>query len=217
VIPAVVASGLVCGVGLLAPHDAALRGELRVLIPLALLLGGLVVRMGDLRGEATVGAALTLLPVAFVGVPFGLVREIGDEASLARWIAYVVVVAKASDIGGWLVGKPFGRHKLLPSVSPGKSWEGLAGGLGLSVLAAVLLPAPLSIAAEWSGARRVAFGLVLGGASVLAGLLHSAFKRRVGTKDSGRLIPEIGGVLDIVDSMLLAAPAAWLWFRLGLG
>ena len=64
---------------------------------------------------------------------------------------------------------------------------------------------------------QVLFGLVLGGASVRAGLMHSGWKRRVGVKDSGSLIPEIGGVLDMVDSMLLAVPAAWLWFRLGLG
>jgi phosphatidate cytidylyltransferase len=215
---AAVASGLVAAVGLFAPDSAALRMELRVLLPLLALVVLLCVRLLDLRPGAAAGIAATILPVLYVGVPLSFAVDLGDGAHLARWLVYVLVVAKASDIGGWLAGKPFGKHKLIPAISPGKSWEGLAGGLLLSVIAAVALPGLLGIsAAAWSVPRQVLFGLVLGLASVLAGLMHSGWKRRFGVKDSGSLIPEIGGFLDMVDSMLLAVPVAWIWFRLGLG
>ncbi|MFV1959444.1 MAG: phosphatidate cytidylyltransferase, partial [Planctomycetota bacterium] len=216
-VPAACGAALVAGVGLFAPGSVTHRMELRVLLVAAGLLVPLLLRLKDVRREAAAEVALTFLPVVFVGLFLGLSREVGPGTQLARWLAWVVLVSKASDIGGWLAGKPFGRHKLIPSVSPGKSWEGLAGGLLLSVAAALWVPALLDLpSAGWAPGRRVAFGLVLGGASVLAGILHSGWKRRLGAKDSGSLIPEIGGVLDLVDSLLLAGPAAWLWFRLGL-
>lgn len=203
--------------GIFAPESAGLRMELRVLMVVLGLLLLLVVYLRDVRPQAVTSIALTFLPMVYVGLALGLGREVGDGQHLARWLVYIVVVAKASDIGGWLAGKPFGRHKLIPTVSPGKSWEGLAGGLLLSVLAALFVPAWLGLsAAEWSPMRRTLFGLLLGLASVLAGITHSGWKRRLDAKDSSQLIPEIGGVLDLIDSMLFAGPAAWLWFRLGL-
>ncbi len=215
---ATVASGLTAGVGLFAPFDPAARMAARAILPVAALTALLFLRLLDLRRASLAGLSATILPIVYVGLPLGFAREIDGTQDLARWLVYVVVVAKASDIGGWVVGKPLGRHKLIPAVSPGKSWEGLAGGLALSLLAAVLLPEPLAIGATgWSVAKRAAFGLLLGVASVAAGLTHSAFKRRAGVKDSAPLIPEMGGLLDMVDSMLLAAPVAWLWFAVGLG
>lgn len=214
---AALGAGLAAGVGLFAPYDAALRMELRVFFVGVGLILLLLVYLRDVRPTAVTAIALTFVPVVYVGLLLGLGREVGDGQHLARWLVYVVVVAKASDIGGWLAGKPFGRHKMIPTVSPGKSWEGLAGGLLLSVLAALFVPAWLGLsAAEWTPLRRVLFGLVLGLASVLAGVTHSGWKRRLNAKDSSQLIPEIGGVLDLIDSMLFAGPAAWLWFRLGL-
>jgi phosphatidate cytidylyltransferase len=204
------------GVGLLAPHDAGLRGAVR-----ALLLAGAVVaaflphlrapRPGDLDRLLA-----TLLPVVYVGFLLGLLREVGDGPLGARRLVTVIVASKASDIGGWVVGKSIGRHKLIPSVSPGKTWEGAFGGLAFSVGAAVGLTALLGpfpgLAA--GPVEAAALGAVLGAVSILAGLTHSALKRRCGVKDSSALLPEMGGVLDMVDSLLLAGPAAWLWMLL---
>lgn len=214
---ATLGSGLVAGVGLFAAWDAPARMELRALWIGATLLFLLFVHLRDTRPQAIERIALTLLPVLYVGFLLSWIREVGIGPLQARYLVWIVVTAKASDMAGWLIGKPFGRHKLIPSVSPGKSWEGLLAGLAGSVLVAILLPGLLDIPSQaWSPVRRGLFGLALGGASVLAGITLSAWKRRVGTKDSAALIPEIGGILDMIDSLLLAAPVAWIWFRLGL-
>ncbi len=118
-----------------------------------------------------------------------------------------------SDAGGWLVGTTIGRHRMAPSVSPGKTWEGTLGGLAFAAATAagwVALLGPVPGLA-WGRGRPRHFGLVVGIASVLAGLTNSALKRRCGVKHSSAFLPGIGGVLDIVDSLLLAGPAAWLW------
>jgi phosphatidate cytidylyltransferase len=150
-----------------------------------------------------------------VGLLFSWLLDVADGPDGGKRLIWVVLISKASDMGGWLVGKPFGRHKLVPSVSPGKSWEGLFGGLGASVLVAVLLASPLGVqAAAWGAAPLALFGLALGLASVAAGITQSGWKRRAGVKDSAPLIPEMGGVLDMIDSLLFAAPVAVLWFWL---
>ena len=107
---------------------------------------------------------------------------------------------------------------MVPSVSPGKSWEGTAGGIALSIAAAVFLPALFGIPeAEWSMALRVGFGVALGVATILVGVTQSGWKRRAGVKDSSALIPEMGGILDMTDSLLFSVPVAYLWYRLVVG
>lgn len=210
---AVLASGLLCGVGLAGTGD---RMELRVAVLAAVLVLLLLLHLGDTRGAAADRIAATLVPILYVGLLLSLLRELGDGPTGARTYAWVVLSAKASDIAGWVVGVPFGRHKMIPSVSPGKSWEGAVAGLAASAAVAVWLPGLLDLpAAAWSTLRLALFGLALGAAAILAGVTWSAWKRRLGAKDSSHLIPEIGGVLDLVDSILLAGPVAWAWFRLG--
>jgi phosphatidate cytidylyltransferase len=128
-------------------------------------------------------------------------------------MALVVVASKASDIGGWIVGKSIGRHKMIPSVSPGKTWEGTVGGLLFSVGAAVAIVALTGALPRLAANSKEAalLGLVLGVASTVAGVVQSALKRRCAVKDSSALLPEMGGILDMIDSLLLAAPVAWLW------
>lgn len=107
----------------------------------------------------------------------------------------------ANDTGAYLVGKPLGRHKLMPRVSPGKSWEGFAGGL----LAAG------SVAAAVFGWKWAVMGVAVGALSTVGDLTESAWKRRRGIKDSGQLMPGHGGALDRFDGFLYAAPAYWLF------
>ncbi len=210
---AVLFSALLAGLGLAAPHDAGLRGALRALALSSAVLAAFLAHMRRAREGDLQRLLSTLFPVVYVGFLLGLLREVGDGPDGAKRMVLVVVAAKASDIGGWLVGKPFGRHKMIPSVSPGKSWEGTAGGLALSAGAAAglsCLLGPLPPLA-WGPPDAALLGLVLGVASILAGLTQSALKRRCGVKDSSALLPEMGGVLDQVDSLLLAAPVAWAW------
>lgn len=123
-----------------------------------------------------------------------------------RWlIILVVVTVAAADIGAYFAGRAFGRHKLAPRVSPGKTLEGLLGGLLLAVL---VLAAILSINPElrtlwWQWGLVVAFTAL---ASVLGDLLESMIKRHQGVKDSGTLLPGHGGLLDRIDSLTAALP-----------
>jgi len=209
------ACALLGAVGLLAPHDAAARNGWRVAVAAGALVVLLLAHWRDVAAGAEDRIARALVPVVYVGLLFSFLREVADGPDGGKRLIWVVLISKASDIAGWLVGKPFGRHKLVPSVSPGKSWEGLAGGLAGSALVAWLLAGPLNVPeASWSAGHLVLFGVALGLASVAAGITQSGWKRRVGAKDSSRLIPEMGGVLDMIDSLLFAAPVAVLWFRL---
>jgi CDP-diglyceride synthetase len=126
----------------------------------------------------------------------------------------VVLVAKSSDIGAYFAGKSFGKHKLAPSISPGKTVEGLVGGLLLpAVVGAFLLDGvvlgfsstgPVPLPGGVAGAA--VHGLVIGGLSALSDLSESLLKRSCEVKDSGTLFGESGGFLDLADSLLLVAP-----------
>ena len=128
---------------------------------------------------------------------------------VGRWdMLFLVLVIWASDIGAYLVGRLVGGPKLAPAISPGKTWSGAVGGL----IAAGLVGCGVAL---WAGGRLpllhcVAIAVILGTASQIGDLLESWFKRRFGVKDSGRSIPGHGGLLDRLDGMLTAAPAAAL-------
>ncbi len=125
-------------------------------------------------------------------------------------IVFLLGLVAAADIGAYFSGSTFGRRKLAPSVSPGKSWEGFWGGLALSML--------LALAVWWFCWRTLplpAWLLVVACtvlASVLGDLLESMIKRQRGVKDSGTLLPGHGGIMDRLDSISAAAPI----FALGL-
>lgn len=180
------------------------------------------------EGAVTVAAA-TMMALIYLGALPGF------YIAIRRWhsawlIAAIFLVVKCSDIGAYFTGRAFGRHKLIPWLSPGKTWEGFFGGLALSAAVAVLfvflanrydalgfyrqdvvnlervfvpVDPPL-----WYAAIA---GVVLGGMGVVGDLTASLFKRDAGIKDSGKSIPGFGGVIDVVDSPIIVAPFAyWL-------
>ncbi|HEX3846625.1 MAG TPA: phosphatidate cytidylyltransferase [Steroidobacteraceae bacterium] len=114
----------------------------------------------------------------------------------------LVFLVIAADVGAYFVGRQFGRHKLAPRVSPGKTWEGAAGGLVLVALVAWAWAAYAGIAAG----PFVAVAIVVGISSIIGDLTESMFKRASGLKDSGVLLPGHGGLLDRIDSVTAAAP-----------
>jgi phosphatidate cytidylyltransferase len=114
----------------------------------------------------------------------------------------LVFLVIAADVGAYFVGRGFGKHKLAPRVSPGKTWEGAAGGLLLVALVAWSWAAYEGVTA---GAY-VAIGVAVGLASIVGDLTESMFKRASGLKDSGVLLPGHGGLLDRIDSVTAAAP-----------
>ena len=130
------------------------------------------------------------------------------------YLLYFVVITKFSDTGAYLVGSLIGRHKMIPRISPGKTWEGFAGALGVSVLSSFLFVYYLGdrmAGMTWTHA--VILGLLLGLAAVVGDLIESIFKREAGVKDSGKFFPGIGGILDLLDSLLFNAPIMYLYLR----
>ena len=138
-----------------------------------------------------------------------------DDA-VAGWanVLFVILTVSLTDVGAYLSGRLIGGAKLAPSISPGKTWSGAAGGLAVALVVG-LAAAALTDGALWRGPA-VAAGLSV--ASQIGDLLESAIKRHFGVKDSGGLIPGHGGLFDRLDGLLTAAPvAALLAVALGRG
>ncbi len=174
-------------------------------------------------------AAITLLGVFYVPFMLSFYIRLAQEGCSAPWTLsrggifvafYLSLVVKLSDVGAYATGMLFGRHKMFPRISPGKSWEGLAGGLGLSVVASAVTVAiahagtveSTSFLCTLSYPVAAALGLLLGGVGVVGDLAESMLKRSVNAKDSSSTIPGMGGLLDVFDSLLLAP--AILYFLL---
>lgn len=147
---------------------------------------------------------LTLLPFFFGMLVLRQSYYSLDPSIGAWWLLYVMVLVWGADSGAYLFGKRFGKHKLAPSVSPGKTWEGLIGGLLTSVLISWVFGrfAPLDVLPTALLISSVLATL----ASVLGDLTESMLKREAGIKDSGHLLPGHGGILDRIDSLLAAIP-----------
>ncbi len=130
------------------------------------------------------------------------------------YVLYLIAVSKFSDMGAYLTGSVIGRHKMVPHISPGKTWEGFGGALAFSLLASfglrALLPAKLGLLHRLD---LLVLGLLLGVAAVIGDLAESILKRSTGVKDSGRMLPGIGGVLDLIDSLLFTAPILFFYLH----
>ena len=133
------------------------------------------------------------------------------------YVLYLVVVTKFSDMGAYLTGSMIGKHPLIPHISPKKTWEGFFGALAFSLLGSYamlkLMPGSLS-ALNWTHATLL--GLLLGFAAIIGDLAESIVKRSCDVKDSGRMLPGIGGALDLIDSLLFTAPLLFFYARLVL-
>jgi phosphatidate cytidylyltransferase len=121
-----------------------------------------------------------------------------------------IFVVKSSDIGAYTFGKLLGRHKLSPRVSPKKTWEGLGGAVMVAAVVSMAFAAVFGIIAIWLAP---VFGACMGVVGQLSDLSESMLKRDAQQKDSSNHVPGFGGILDVVDSVLFAAPVAYLFFR----
>ena len=130
-------------------------------------------------------------------------------------VVMILLVVKFMDIGAYFGGRAIGKHKLIAWLSPGKTWEGLFCGMATSALVglgcSLIWPHALSTL-TWP--KALLFGVIIGGVGQAGDLLESLMKRDAQVKDSGDVVPGFGGLLDIIDSTLLAAPAAYLLFSL---
>ena len=121
-----------------------------------------------------------------------------------------IFTVKSSDTGAYTLGRLFGKHKFAPKISPGKTWEGLAGAVLFASVVAVLFASFCGIM-SWPAA--VVFGVVFAVFGQLADLIESMIKRDAGSKDSSEHVPGFGGILDVIDSLLATAPMAYLFFN----
>ena len=182
------------------------------------MLGGLlstfvfafiVYGLGGVRQSATTSFGVTLLGVAWVGAGIGCLLLIRDIPEFGFWaVMAVLFTVFAADTGAFFVGRTFGRHSLAPAISPKKSWEGFVGGVLAAVgMAFVIL---YKDRAEFlSVPESLLLGLVIALAAVLGDLFESAVKRDLDVKDSGHVLGGHGGMLDRLDSLLWAGPAAY--------
>jgi phosphatidate cytidylyltransferase len=232
--PSAVVRGVLALVALLCLHEFFLLSRFRGFEPFAVLghgAGALLIFAPELpqpaffvvvcivllilglqrsrRLEALFGAAAaTLLGLVYVCGPFALAGAL--HAASPHWLFVVLLLAWVGDSAAYYVGRAIGRHKLAPSISPGKTWEGTIASVLFAVAAGVAYllyykPSPISVFAA------VGFSFTVNIAGQAGDLAESALKRSARMKDSGTLLPGHGGMLDRMDNFLFAAPTAYLW------
>jgi phosphatidate cytidylyltransferase len=223
--------GILCSVLLTAGPFYALarleREEMSGLEPFAmhaaLLFGALLVTCIRVLGERDVTNRVGTIASTMLGlvcVPYLLqflvlilMRDASEGENLAL-VLWLVAVSKFCDVGALLSGMAFGKHKMSPHISPKKTWEGAIGGVcvsagvgaGIAALAAAHLPESLT------PLMAAGIAIPLAVVTIVSDLIESVLKRWADVKDSGKMIPGIGGALDLVDSLLLTGPLAYFIF-----
>jgi phosphatidate cytidylyltransferase len=199
------------------PFKPIAASTLAFIVVFVMLLSALRRAWGKQTQEAIIRMAGTVLSTLYLG---GLawflialrVKESSHVVGTTMIILMILLCVKFTDIGAYFGGRKFGKHKLIFWLSPGKTWEGLFFGVltagFVGAICAAFIPGQLR---WWQG---LIFGIVIGGIGQLGDLLESLMKRDAEVKDSGQSIPGFGGVLDVIDSPLLAAPFAYLLFSL---
>ena len=194
---------------------------LAFIVVLVMLFAALRLALARQTQDAIVRMAGTVLATLYLGgLAWFLIAIRVKQSELfsgtTSKLVLILLCVKFTDIGAYFGGRALGRHKLIPWLSPGKTWEGLACGLLAAAAVGTVCAGFIAPRAGhafglvwWKGA---VFGLVIGGIGQLGDLLESMMKRDAEVKDSGSLIPGFGGVLDVIDSPLLAAPFAYLLF-----
>lgn len=206
----------------LPPDVDALAVFLAAAVPFALQL------RYPIRGtESLLAVAVNLLGFVYIAFLFNFAARVtflapGANAvpgmvgsSGAFLLLWLLAVTKFTDMGAYIVGSMIGRHKMIPHVSPGKTWEGFGGALLFSQLAAcglyALFPEQLSFLKGWG--HVIFLGFLLSILAVIGDLAESVFKRSINAKDSGRMLPGIGGSLDLIDSICFTAPALYFYLK----
>lgn len=182
--------------------------------------------LGEMRRYRAPGGNLANLAAGLLGLIYvGLLMSFAVQlrffwglAAVATW----VIVVKMGDTGAYTVGRLIGRHKMAPTISPGKTIEGAFGAVAFACFGAwaafrwlvpALMPASAQTGLSWGW---IVYGLLVGLAGMAGDLAESLLKRDVGVKDSSAWMPGFGGVLDILDSLLLSAPIAWFCWASGI-
>jgi phosphatidate cytidylyltransferase len=182
-----------------------------LLLPLRMVLDGET--SGFLRAAGTVHWGLMTMVFALSHVAYMLVlvppegrpqwNAAGTPIGGAPMVLFLVFLTQLNDVAQFLFGKSFGRNKVIPKVSPNKTWEGLLGGVATTIVLAQLLAPWLT---PFTRPQALAAGVIIGLGGFVGDVVVSALKRDLGIKDSGSLLPGHGGILDRIDSLLYTAP-----------
>ncbi|HZQ48576.1 MAG TPA: phosphatidate cytidylyltransferase [Verrucomicrobiae bacterium] len=204
--------------GVLGRHDSPARVNDFETIFLILFVLGLCLRQFVARSntKGILAISTTLFGLMYVPWLLNFIQKINFFPKVEGhfYLLYFVVITKFSDSGAYAVGSLIGKHKMIPRISPGKTWEGFAGAILVSTGASLLfvhLAADKMPAMNWMHATIL--GVLLSITAVIGDLIESLFKREAGLKDSGKLFPGIGGILDLLDSLLFNAPIMYLYLR----
>lgn len=177
------------------------------------------------QGRGTSDLGVSCLAILYVGGLMGFMVQLrllsgGPWGDDGHWgmlaLASLIATVKMSDTGQYWMGRMFGRHKLAPAVSPGKTWEGAAGGVGFAIGSAWLVFALNGRSGIAAGdiVPITSFAIAVAIAGIVGDLVESMLKRDAGVKDSSTWMPGFGGVLDLLDSLLGAAPVAYIFWAL---
>jgi phosphatidate cytidylyltransferase len=169
-----------------------------------------------------IALAVTLLGFVYLAIGMNFTGRVlffdypGSGKPAGAWLAlWLVAVTKFTDMGAYLVGTAIGKKKLIPHISPGKTREGLIGAFGASQAIGcglyALFPSQLALLGGWN--HVVILGFLIAFAAIIGDLAESLFKRGLATKDSGHTLPGIGGVLDLIDSLIFSAPLLYFYLR----
>ena len=187
------------------------NGELVWKIAFVLILIGSLVAEVFRRGDAPIRDwGNVVVSVGWIAWPLSLMNTIlgmGEWITTRFILLALFVCIWANDTGAYCVGSLIGKHKMIPRVSPGKSWEGLVGGFIFSLIAGYIFSIFIN---EYSLLQWLVIAFTISVFGTLGDLVESMIKRSVGVKDSGKFLPGHGGVLDRFDSILLATPAVWI-------
>jgi phosphatidate cytidylyltransferase len=180
----------------------------------ALVLSAFLREMAVFRvpGHALTRIALTLFVAAYLGLLpsfFAQLRWLEGDGRGTLALALAIFVPKFCDVGAYFTGRFLGRHRATPVLSPKKTWEGFAGGLVAAAATAAVIHGLGPVFPGWLLA--IAFGLVVGVVGILGDLAESLIKRDCQKKDASQAVPGFGGVLDVVDSIVFAAPVVYWW------
>ncbi len=198
-----VVMGAVLPVVVTFEHGATFSGDVLFIVLGCLFLFILQFSRKD-NTDALIGISLTLFGIMYVSWFLTFVLKIRFMDDGAIWAAYLLTVTKSADVGAYTVGSTLGKHLLIPHVSPKKSVEGLFGGILFSLIASLLFKNYLPL--NWSYGHLAILGVLIGTVGQIGDLSESLMKRFARAKDSGNILPGMGGFLDAIDSILFTAP-----------
>ncbi len=196
-----------------APWPGGSWREAVMTVAVAYLLVIEVIRPGERPLERVVYSVFGLLYIPWLLGYFLMLRYSPDAGDGLLYFALPLMATFAADIGGYFVGYFFGKRKLAPEVSPGKTVEGAVGGLAFSFLMVLALTTFTHV---WTPFEALLYSILVASASQLGDLSESLIKRALKTKDSGSSLPGHGGFLDRMDSLLFAVPATYLFLHISV-